>query len=102
MVSIFVTFLGFLLFTVYVLQGSSSKVQPVIYKQNVQNRVMAGKVDSSINKVDSRPFGSIHGKTYTYSWCSGSGNIKLANKVYFMSSDDAEAKGRTLSKLCRR
>ena len=45
-------------------------------------------------------FGSRNGKTYTYSWCSGSRNIKEANKIYFRSEQDAIASGRTLSKLC--
>jgi hypothetical protein len=66
---------------------------PVIYRTN---REVLGATS------DSRPFGSRKGTTYTYSWCSGSGQIKEANKVYFRDADAAEASGRTFSKLCNK
>lgn len=50
--------------------------------------------------VNSRPFGSRKGTTYTYTWCSGSGQIKEANKLYWKNREAAEASGRTFSKLC--
>lgn len=52
--------------------------------------------------VDSRPFASINGKTYTYMWCQGSKVISDKNKVYFNSILEAEKSGRTLSKLCQK
>lgn len=50
----------------------------------------------------SRPFGSISGLTYTFSWCQGAGRISLKNKIYFSTKEEAEAKGRKLSKLCKK
>lgn len=100
--SIFVTFLGLLLFTLFVFDDSSKKTKTVVYNESKGYIALVGGSKSVGIKQDSRPFGSIHGKTYTYAWCGGSGNIKPANKIYFNSFAEAEAKGRTLSKLCRR
>jgi hypothetical protein len=47
-----------------------------------------------------KPFGSKNGTTYTYSWCSGSGRILDKNKIFFLSQEDAEKRGRTLAKTC--
>jgi len=52
--------------------------------------------DSSL----AQPFGSKNGTTYTYSWCSGSGRILEKNKIFFLSKEDAEKRGRTLAKTC--
>ena len=68
-----------------------NEVLPVIYRQNGQVLGI---------QADSRPFASKSGKTYTYSWCSGSTQIKPANKIYFANEGEAIASGRTLSKLC--
>ncbi len=97
-VSIFVLFLGISIFTGYIWRAEKGKRVPVIYQEgSVSNE------DSQAESPDSgRPFGSRKGKTYTFSWCSGSGNIKQANKIYFASSHAAEAAGRTLSKLCKK
>jgi hypothetical protein len=47
-----------------------------------------------------KPFGSKNGTTYTYSWCLGSGRILEKNKIFFLSQEDAEKRGRTLAKTC--
>lgn len=49
-----------------------------------------------------RPFASIGGKTYTFSWCQGSSVISEKNKIYFKSEEDAKNSGRELSKLCQK
>jgi hypothetical protein len=76
----------------FIYEGEEAKL-PVVYRS-------AGTVLG--DSADSRPFGSRKGTTYTYSWCSGSGQIKEANKVYFKDADAAEASGRTFSKLCNK
>jgi hypothetical protein len=67
---------------------------PVVY-QGVSQEVLGAAADS-------RPFGSKKGTTYTYAWCSGAALIKDANKIYFRDADEAEAAGRTFSKLCNK
>ncbi len=48
------------------------------------------------------PFASSKGKTYTFTWCSGSSKISTKNKIYFKTEAEAIATGRTLSKLCHK
>jgi hypothetical protein len=50
--------------------------------------------------TDTRPFGSVHGTTYTFSWCKGSQNILTKNRIYFANDEDARNHGRTISKMC--
>lgn len=52
--------------------------------------------------VPTEPFGAVNSPVYTYAWCQGADKIKPANRVYFRDADDAERRGRTLSKLCER
>ena len=96
--SIFVTFLVIVLFTGYIWNVKLQAKREVVYQENTLSETV------SVNQVseESRPFGSRKGKTYTFGWCSGSGTIKASNKIYFASPKEAEAQGRTLSKLCKR
>lgn len=95
--SLFVVFLGISLFLGYVWHNETKKKEEIIYKESIIK-----ETDLVSEKTKGLPFGSKKGKTYTFDWCGGSGNIKVANKIYFTSQEDAEAKGRTLSKLCKR
>jgi hypothetical protein len=79
----------------YVGHIRSLEKKPVIYREGRGGQILGVQADS-------RPFGSRNGTTYTYSWCSGSGQIKPENKIYFAGSAEAEKAGRTLSKLCSR
>lgn len=58
--------------------------------------------ESFVKAVDTRPFGSKNGKTYTFSWCSRSNVILEKNKVYYANEEDAKSSGRLLSKLCQK
>lgn len=82
---------GFLLYVNYV---KSSRKVPVIYTTSETKAGMI--VQNSSNAL----FGSIHGSTYTFSWCKGASKIKEKNKIFFSSEDEAKRSGRTLSKLC--
>lgn len=95
--SLSLTFLGLSFFLWYLFYAEVEKKVEILYK--------AGAVEESDKTLplrNSLPFGSKNGKTYTFAWCGGSGNIKEVNKIYFSSQEDAEAKGRNLSKLCKR
>lgn len=52
--------------------------------------------------IDSRPFASVYGKTYTFFWCQGSQLISAKNRIYFVTESEAKSSGRTLSKLCKK
>ena len=96
--SIFILFLGIAVCTAYIWNIQLQSRREVIYREN-----SAIDAETATSLVDvKKPFGSKKGKTYTFSWCSGSGNIKQANKIYFGSQEEAEAQGRMMSKLCRR
>ena len=100
--SIFVIFLSSSVFLGYIWYKEQRNQTEVVYREGfIQESVMSnGGVGQHVDSE--KPFGSKKGKTYTFSWCSGSSNIKPENKIYFASLVDAEAKGRTLSKLCRK
>jgi hypothetical protein len=76
----------------FIFMQEKAKKLPVLY--------IPAESSVSLPVEDSRPFGSVHGTTYTYAWCSGSSQIKAENKIYFVSPESAENSGRVLSKLC--
>jgi hypothetical protein len=89
--SIFITTIFIMGFLIYLY---ISKIEtPVTYiKSNQKDSLVA----------DSRPFASLNGNTYTFSWCQGANMIKEKNKIYFTNEYEAEKSKRTLSKLCQK
>lgn len=77
----------------------TKKVDPqeVVY---IERAGMSGIQEEDVKP--NKPFGSRSGKTYTFSWCQGSSRILAKNKIYFTNEEEAQASGRTLSKLCQR
>ena len=78
---------------IYLHKKKESSDIPVSYIKSTGGEVLG-------EATDSRPFASVNGKTYTFSWCGGSSNISTKNKIYFTSEVEAQKSGRTLSKLC--
>ena len=66
----------------------------ISYKDNQNSLIVIPQ------QIESRPFGSTSGTTYTYTWCSGSSRTLARNRIYFASEDEAKNSGRTLSRLC--
>ncbi len=95
-VSIFVTTLFILSFSVFLYNDKKNNTIPVSYIVGEE------KYSSAVSYGETLPFASINGKTYTFSWCSGSGRISAKNRIYFKTEVDAVATGRTLSKLCKK
>lgn len=89
------TALFVLAFSFYLHARLLGQKKPVLYQQS-------GTRSTQILENDSHPFGSKSGRTYTFSWCSGSAQIKPANKIYFKDEAQAQSSGRTLSKLCQK
>ncbi|MDQ5962742.1 MAG: hypothetical protein QG653_549 [Patescibacteria group bacterium] len=73
-----------------------------ISKNNLPITYVSGAHQNVVVEGDTRPFGSVSGTTYTFSWCQGAGAILPKNKIYFTSEEEAKISGRTLSKLCAR
>ena len=48
---------------------------------------------SAALKAQGKYVGSRSGRAYHYPWCSGARRIKEANKIWFQSKEEAEAKG---------
>ncbi len=94
-VSILVTVVFLSCFAIYLHEKREGLNIPVSYISKTSGEVMG-------YSTDSRPFASVNGKTYTFSWCGGSSNISAKNKVYFESEVAAQNSGRTLSKLCQK
>lgn len=93
-VSLLVTTLFLSLFTIHLYVKREHGRVPVSYYVN--------STESTITAVkeDSRPFGSVKGKTYTFSWCGGQ-RTKPENRIYFDNEEIAKGEGRVLSKLCK-
>ncbi len=72
---------------------------PLEYIELKVDEINTKNVDSNI---ESRPFASINGKTYTFSWCNGASVISPKNIIYFNTEKEAQNSGRTLSKLCKK
>lgn len=95
--SIFSTAAICLVFAFFIHYKQNSAVVPVLYRESSESNPTVKGVNST-----GLPFGSKNGKTYTFSWCQGASQIKLANKIYFKTTVEAERTGRTLSKLCQK
>ncbi|MCX6756830.1 MAG: hypothetical protein NTW35_01575 [Candidatus Nomurabacteria bacterium] len=93
--SVLITTLFLAIFTVFLYIKKEKENIPVSYISNSEN-------STGLIEKDSRPFASINGKTYTFSWCGGSNNISEKNKVYFIDEQNAKNSGRVLSKLCQK
>jgi hypothetical protein len=93
--SLFVTLLVVVILVVVISMERDKNLKEVVYKESEVSVL-------SQENNDGKPFGSVSGKTYTFSWCQGSSRISLKNKIYFSSTGEAESSGRTLSKLCRK
>lgn len=91
--SVAITAFIVLLFALYLIGKQEGEVAGVVYEP-AQNEEMRGE--------DYRPFASVNGPTYTFSWCQGADQIKRENIIYFANAEEAEKSGRTLSKLCQR
>ena len=47
-------------------------------------------------------FASKNGKKYYYPWCIGASRIKMENRVYYSSSEEAENSGKTIASNCQK
>ena len=95
LISLMVTTVFLVIVASYVYFCTSKNDEPLSYTSFTIEEVMP-------KKETSLPFGSVTGKTYTFSWCQGALKIASKNKVYFKNEVEAKASGRTLSKLCSR
>lgn len=93
--SVSITTLALAIFAIFLYVKKENENIPVSYISNSEN-------NGIIDKTDSRPFASVNGKTYTFSWCGGSNNISEKNKIYFENEGLAKSSGRVLSKLCQK
>ncbi len=96
-ISLVITLGILILFLGYILIQERQGYQKLVYSQGPREE---SRELSHTEEV--RPFASKNGKTYTFTWCSGSGNIALKNKIYFGSEYEAKNSGRSLSKLCQK
>lgn len=56
---------------------------------------------NAIRATEGQLVGSKIGKKYHYPWCSGASRIAEANRIYFSSKSDAEARGYTPASNCK-
>lgn len=94
--SLLVTTLSLLFFLVFLYQQQKEENIPISYIRADNKETMV------LTKEDSHPFGSINGKTYTFSWCQNSSMILNKNRIYFATEQGAKQSGRVLSKLCQK
>lgn len=95
--------------------GRLSKIEASKTPIRIENAVLGG-VESSSSTASSQSasaftaqgsasasqlVGSKSGTKYHYPWCSGAKTISEANKIYFSSKADAEARGYTPASNCK-
>lgn len=100
--SLFVTTLMLLLLLGYLGYKDRENKIGVQYILGTGDAYALNDIDTGSKMTDSRAFGSIKGKTYTFSWCQGATRISPKNKIYFASEEEAKGRGRTLSKMCKK
>jgi hypothetical protein len=98
-VSIAITALCSGVFALYIYHLDKSSMKTVMYTEGNINEVIYSS--SASNKNPSTIFGSLHGSTYTFTWCQGASHIAVKNRIYFSDENSAKSSGRTLSKLCK-
>jgi hypothetical protein len=91
--SLAVVTLLILVLGIYLEVETTKETSEILYQESLTEGA-SGEEKSSL------PFGSNHGKTYTFSWCQGSSRILDKNKIIFPDEEHAKKSGRTLSKLC--
>lgn len=101
-VSLSVTVVFLLGCVVFLSLAEKKSAHKVVYKEADGALDDVQALTSSYVSPTGAPFGSKKGKTYTFSWCRGSGTILDKNKIYFSSEEEAKNTGRTLSKLCQK
>jgi hypothetical protein len=77
-ISLLITTVGLLIFLLYLDFSQKSRIKEVIYQEG-ESEIVSAK------DVARLPFGSVSGKTYTFSWCSGSSRISEKNRIVFSS-----------------
>ena len=82
------------IFCLYLYLEKQATILPVTYHE-------AASTTSYVSNT-SLPFGSITGKTYTFSWCQRSDVILVKNRIYFKDEIEAQASGRALSLFCKK
>lgn len=85
--------------------GRLSKIEgsktPVRFENIPESTSAKTQGASVINASDEQLVGSKNGTKYYYSWCAGVQKITTANRIYFASKSDAEARGYTASATCK-
>ena len=98
LVSLCTTTTIFIFFIFYIVYFKENDNKTLIYNEKTEQLATSKQQKEN---TDTQIFASVNGKTYTFSWCSGSDKIKESNKIFFKSEEEAVATGRTLSKLCK-
>lgn len=57
--------------------------------------------NSNLDGISKQIVASSRGSKYYYIWCSGAKNLSEANKIYFATEAEAEAKGYSKSTSCK-
>ena len=93
-VSLLITTIFLLFLAIFLYYQQNILTIPVTYSVGSVTTITQDTVS------DKRPFASISGKTYTFSWCMGADRVSSKNRVYFSNEEEALASGRRISKLC--
>lgn len=94
-ISLFITAVILVLLSSFLYIKKETNNIPITYTK------YSGEI-STIKAINTKPFASINGKTYTFSWCGGSNSISEKNIIYFENEEYAKESGRVLSKLCQK
>ncbi len=100
--SLFTTLMFILTLLFYIQYQEYKNRKDVIYHVAVGDVIGVSDGNTTHGVTDARPFGSMKGKTYTFSWCQGSSRISSKNKIYFANEEEAKGRGRALSKMCKK
>ncbi len=80
---------------------NTPEVNPDTFRRSVQANTVATPQSLISANQTGELVGSKNGTKYHYTWCSGAQRIADANRIYFTSKSDAEARGYTPAVNCK-
>ncbi len=110
LVSLVILFTGVSAFTLGLLEGrEEAKTAPKINFSENPRLSQSANTLSALDKeakdlatsTKATIFGSKNGTKYYFSWCNGANRVKLVNRIYFASEEQAKKAGRTLASGCK-
>ncbi|MDD5152756.1 MAG: hypothetical protein PHS95_02010 [Candidatus Pacebacteria bacterium] len=87
------------------IEGSKTPIQienaPAVTADTFATGTQPSTLPTNIGATSKELMGSKNGTKYYYTWCAGANRITEANRIYFNTKEEAEARGYTPASNCK-